>query len=236
MQETMPVWPVPYVLRKSRRTKHFHLRFNRQYELEVVYPYWSSQKQAVAFFHEQKSWVMKHYPKMRLRALQYRSLPLVMDLQALCQQWYIDYTRSSTAMHCKEQGNRIYIEGNIDNHQLVRKHLRQWLSGKAHAYLSHQLSELSQLTGISYNGMKLGNQQTLWGACSSHGIITLNIKLMLMSQAIVRYVIIHELCHRRHFDHSAAFWSLVEKFEPDYRQLKQHLKQDPVHVAVFLYE
>jgi predicted metal-dependent hydrolase len=79
------------------------------------------------------------------------------------------------------------------------------------------------LTGNSFSKMHVRGQRTCWGSHSSSGTISLNYCLMFLDPAHLRYVMIHELCHARHMNHSRRFWRLVGQFEPDYRRLDKDL-------------
>ena len=73
--------------------------------------------------------------------------------------------------------------------------------------------------------MSVRRQRTRWGSCSTQGTISLNVCLLFQSPAVVRYLMVHELCHRRHMNHSRRFWALVESFEPDWKPLDVELLQ-----------
>jgi predicted metal-dependent hydrolase len=79
--------------------------------------------------------------------------------------------------------------------------------------------------GIQIPRVRYGNQKTKWGACSPRGII-LNIRLAMAPRDLIEYVIVHELCHVRHQNHSKKFWSLVETMIPDYRDRKKRLNDE----------
>jgi predicted metal-dependent hydrolase len=66
-------------------------------------------------------------------------------------------------------------------------------------------------------------QRTRWGSCSTRGTVSLNCSLVFLRSEVVRYLFVHELAHTRHMNHSAHFWRLVEKIEPDYRRLDREL-------------
>jgi predicted metal-dependent hydrolase len=73
--------------------------------------------------------------------------------------------------------------------------------------------------------MSVRRQRTRWGSCSTQGTISLNACLLFQSPAVVRYLMVHELCHRRHMNHSRRFWALVESLEPGWKPLDAELLQ-----------
>ena len=77
--------------------------------------------------------------------------------------------------------------------------------------------------GITYRDLRISGAKSKWGSCSETGMITLSWRLMMCPKEAIDYVIIHELCHRIHMDHSEDFWNEVEKRMPDYRTWKKWL-------------
>ena len=67
-------------------------------------------------------------------------------------------------------------------------------------------------------------QRSVWGSCSSRGTVSLNWKLLFLRPALVDYVLVHELAHTRHLDHSSAFWRLLVSLEPSARALDAELR------------
>jgi predicted metal-dependent hydrolase len=80
--------------------------------------------------------------------------------------------------------------------------------------------------------VSIRGQRTRWGSCSSEGAISLNWKLLAAPIDVIDYVIVHELAHIRHLDHSPQFWSLVETFYPDWRLAKLWLKEHEFSIGV----
>ena len=64
-----------------------------------------------------------------------------------------------------------------------------------------------------------------WGSCSNKKNITINLELIKYSEQAIRYVILHEFCHIKYMNHSKDFWNLVEKYMPDYKQIKKNLNK-----------
>ncbi len=84
--------------------------------------------------------------------------------------------------------------------------------------------ELICKTGIKPNKIRIREIKYAWGSCSSNKNITINLKLMAYSKEAIRYVILHELCHIKHMNHSKKFWKLVESNMPNYKEVKNELK------------
>ena len=90
-------------------------------------------------------------------------------------------------------------------------------------YFAAQLEALAASTGLRFARVQIRRQRTRWGSCSARGTISVNICLAFLEPAVVRYLLVHELSHTRHMNHSARFWSLVEQHDPDYRQHDREL-------------
>jgi len=113
--------------------------------------------------------------------------------------------------------------------------LVRWLSREAALHLKQRLDAAAHETSIDYTRMLLRRQRTRWGSCSSAGTISLNLSLMFQRPEVVRYLMIHELCHRRHMNHSQRYWALVESFEPHWRSLDKELLQGWRHVPAWVF-
>ena len=85
-------------------------------------------------------------------------------------------------------------------------------------------NELIKQTGLMPNKITIKQIKYAWGSCSSKKNITINLELIKYSEQAIRYVILHEFCHIKYMNHSKYFWNLVEKYMPDYKQVKKEFK------------
>ena len=85
-------------------------------------------------------------------------------------------------------------------------------------------NELVKQTGLVPNKITIKKIKYAWGSCSNKKNITINLELIKYSEQSIRYVILHEFCHIKYMNHSKDFWNLVEKYMPDYKQVKKEFK------------
>lgn len=101
---------------------------------------------------------------------------------------------------------------------------RRFLSA-AKVYFPKRCEELIRQTGGHYEKITIRDQKTRWGSCSQTGTLSFNYRLMMAPPEVIDYVIVHELCHLTHMNHSKAFWNMVAGILPDYAERKHWLKQ-----------
>ncbi|SES96306.1 M48 family metallopeptidase [Thalassotalea agarivorans] len=114
----------------------------------------------------------------------------------------------------------------------IKRVLLKWLTTNAKRVLVQRVAELSALTGLAYNDVNVRQYKARWGSCNSQKRISLNVFLMMAPPWVVDYVIIHELCHTRHMNHSKAYWQLVQHHFPLYRSAKAWLNHRGQHCTL----
>jgi predicted metal-dependent hydrolase len=106
------------------------------------------------------------------------------------------------------------IQGPIDQHSLILKSLKRFIKQLAQQYLIPWLDQLSLEIAFPYKAASIRSQSTLWGSCTAAKKISLNVKLLFLPHALTRYVLLHELCHTQHLNHSKSYWNLLKRFDP----------------------
>ena len=121
----------------------------------------------------------------------------------------------------EQQSDRLIVQAPDDS--AARALLQGWLKSAAQERLVPQLLQLASELKYPVSRVSIRCQRTRWGSCSTRGTVSLNCSLVFLRPDVVRYLFIHELAHTKHMNHSANFWRLVEKLEPDYRRLDREL-------------
>ncbi len=114
--------------------------------------------------------------------------------------------------------------------------LKEWLREQATEQIRKVLKEEAAAIGVKLKRVAVREQKTKWGSCTADGNLSFNWRLILFPPRILRYVVVHELCHLRHFDHSIRFWRLVAKHVPDYRSAVEWLGTEGMNARNLLVE
>ena len=140
-----------------------------------------------------------------------------MTFPALQQTWQLDVSArySRLTMH----GDVLHVpEGK------AVQALKLWVKKQADGYLPDRLARLAELHGFDYSGCTVRHARTRWGSCSRLGKINLNASLILLAPELLDYVLLHELCHTRQFNHSPLFWAEMHAVCPSYLGDRRTLK------------
>jgi predicted metal-dependent hydrolase len=148
-----------------------------------------------------------------------RSLPNKLELKALDETIAVRYERTLSRdirYDCTEP-ETVTIRGDTDDTDRCKTVLQGYLKKYARKTLVPWINSLAQEFACSVSHVSIRNQKTRWGSCSAAGSINLNVKVLFLPPELCRYILIHELCHTKHMNHSKAFWNSVSQCDPEYK-------------------
>jgi hypothetical protein len=207
-------------IRPSPKAKSLRLKMTVRDGLTVIAPKGLSESRIVELVSGKGDWIAARLAQFgevqHLLGEQVAARPEVFDLAAMAESWRVEYrqTKARTVGACTDQPGRVVVYGAVDDNERCKVALRRWLARRAKAALSPWLGSLSAEGGLRFARVAIKNQRTRWGSCSAQGVISLNAKLLFLSPSLVRYVMMHELCHTLERNHSSRFWALLRQFEP----------------------
>ena len=153
-------------------------------------------------------------------------LPRTIALPSIAQCFDIQYLPSTASPVLyytnKEQ---LEIKGDINNKTPIFSLLEDFFKDHAKWYLAQKLALHSQQTGLPYKRLTVRAQKTRWGSCSAKKNINLNYRLLFLTEDLMDYVLLHELAHTQHMNHSKTFWDYLQTLIADARDLDKQLSQ-----------
>ena len=99
-------------------------------------------------------------------------------------------------------------------------------------YILSKIPDYAQTMGVQPTKIRINSARTRWGSCSANDALNFSYHLAMCDQFAVQYVVIHELCHILHKNHSQAFWNTVAAYCPDYKAAKHYLKQKLYYMEI----
>ncbi|WP_051321633.1 M48 family metallopeptidase [Chrysiogenes arsenatis] len=138
----------------------------------------------------------------------------------------IHLSQAATLRGCiAAQGDTLCVVTPLKYRGDLRSLILDWYHSEAQHHLHQRVLHYAAQMGLTFGHVRIKEQRTRWGSCSSQGNLNFNWKLITMPRHVVDYVVVHELAHLVHLDHSARFWKLVQQFAPQWQQAERYLKQ-----------
>lgn len=122
-------------------------------------------------------------------------------------------------------GNDIHILPVTRTKASVERAITSFVKHTAQKYIVPRTQQLAEIMQLTFSSITLRDQKTRWGSCSSVGGLNFNWRLVQYGPAVIDYVIVHELAHRREMNHSDRFWAIVAKYDPEYQAHRRWLKK-----------
>ena len=133
----------------------------------------------------------------------------------------LEEKKSWIAKHLKERSVRVGVSVLPFSAGQLKE-----LAEQARVDLPQRVAHYAELIGVRYGRITIRAQRTRWGSCSSLGNLNFNCLTILCPERVRDYIVVHELCHLKHMDHSSAFWALVASYIPDYKECRRWLRTE----------
>ena len=213
----------PYSVRVSLRAKRLQMKILPPGKVEVVVPKRFNLKHVPAFVAEHRQWLQFHLGKMAASYVEQPLLPESIYFQAIGESWRLSFEHGLRNRVLELGSAQLKVFGVDEQHQ--RQALQQWLQRRAKQVLPDWLEQVSAELDLGFNRVTVRGQKTRWGSCSAQKNINLNRALLFVSPEAVRYLMIHELCHTVHLNHSQSYWALVACKMPEYEKYEAELRR-----------
>jgi predicted metal-dependent hydrolase len=221
------------IFNHSRRARKLRLTINQSGEVKVTIPRFVHQRTVDRFIVEHTEWIEKRLKKVEIQNLKhptptyqtgdtfyYLGVPLTLTIRP----------SGRKRPTVKSSGDQMIItlHHDIDKSKgktQIKKALQDFFKEKATGIIHDRLQHWNEHYQLHYSKVTFRNQKTRWGSCSAKGNLNFNWRLAMAPIQVIDYVVVHELCHLQHLNHSKKFWALVEQTQPTHKQWRKWLRQ-----------
>lgn len=162
--------------------------------------------------------------------------PSSVQLRTPGEVWDLLYrpTRANTVACRAEDRGRLVVYGRVSDIDGCTAALRRWLRRRARTVMQEMVSELAVERGLPEpERLRIGMQRSRWGSCSANGTISMNARCLFLPPELTRSILIHELCHLVHLNHSREFYMLVAQHDPSHDATRAALREAMEHVPAW---
>jgi len=222
--------PIEYTLTVSARARRVYLRVEQGRGLLVTIPKRYPKREIPALVESQREWIQESLDEIEARTPEvYRCWPpktlnldaegLVVSVEFAPSTEVVDglfeakWLSDTRLLLCVDQSSRV----------AVATAMAAALKARAKKVFGPWLAARARQNGLTYKRLGIRGQKTLWGSYSSSGTLSLNYKLLFLPQDLADYVLLHELAHTRHMDHSPEFWQFLDQIKPGAQALDAQL-------------
>ncbi|MBQ5636189.1 MAG: M48 family metallopeptidase [Selenomonadales bacterium] len=219
------------IIRTSRKTTRMNL--TTATHIEIRAPFSKTDDDIRSLLYKQRDWIATWLPKLKLPIsdilpetlfLRGKKLPLLHNIVP---------GSKITATHNEDAFILTYPPDSpaIDLRYAIVKHYRQ----TAKTILTEKTHVWAEKIGVTVNRITIKEQRSLWGSCSTKHNLNYNWRVIEAADEVIDYLVIHELCHLRHMNHSHAFWKTVSTFDPNYDEHRRRLYSLPTNLPPMPY-
>ena len=209
--------PLDYALKRSTGRRTLALRVSDGGQVVVNAPWRLPRSSIEAFLHKHQDWVLQRLAQVQPRHVWRDGMELPFRGGLLRLAWLADGSGWA-----READGRLHVSG---GGEVAAQQVLAWYKREAKAHLAERLAHHAGRMGVTTPQLRLSDARTRWGSLSPKGVVSLNWRLIKMPDAILDYVVCHELAHLRQRNHSPAFWREVGSLYPDYPAAREHLRR-----------
>jgi len=207
---------IDYMVRRSERARRVRVTVDHR-GVEVVLPRRAPEREAAAAIRELEPWILRRVRELERAqeavAARGDSVPYLGEV--------LTVRREPGRMRVHRRGMELLTPAGPERVPA----LERWYRRAAHDEIAPRLERACALAGSSYSKLTIRGQKTRWASCSRSGAMSFNWRLLLAPEAVLDYVVWHEVCHLEVMDHSPRFWSLLERWCPDHREHSRWLRR-----------
>lgn len=223
--------PFDYIVVRTKR-KTLSVCVDRRGQVVVRAPLKLSDVRIVAFLHEKREWIERRVVEAKGTTDEIQTITDVTDgavIPLFGEKITIRLFKNTS------KNNKAFL---VDSSLYIcddcpTKNLLFFLRQTAREYIAKRVAETAKIMEATYTSISINGAKTRWGSCSYNNRLNFSYRVIYLTQQTINYVVIHELAHTFEKNHSRSFWKIVEKYEPQYKEIRADLKKHGYYMEVF---
>lgn len=221
---------IPYMLTRTNRRKTIRISVDDSGQVHIAAPAGLSEQEIIQRVKTRGAWILRKLAEVQAREYSPAGKKYVEG-----ESFLVLGEDCKLRLHIQPDIKRISIrlnQGNLlvatptEEQEPLKLALESWYRSKAREVVEERINCYYPQVGASPVRVRIKDQKRRWGSCSSKGNLNFNWRVVMAPLPVLDYVIVHELCHLIHLNHSKEFWSLVESVLPDYKERREWLKKN----------
>lgn len=225
---------IGYKVKRNYKAKKIWLKLEDDDGLMVILPKGRKKTIVPKILRENKSWVLNSV-KAREEKLKKAPPPLESSRVVMYRGRQVDIKVRNVACakpRVRLINNALKVVMPKNTPEKVSDVLLNWLKERALLFFSRRVEYFASKLNLKYGTITVREQRTRWGSANSKGDLSFNWKLLFAPPEVFDYVVAHEVCHLKHYNHSNRFWKLLKSLLPYYEKSKEWLKENGVLLKV----
>lgn len=212
------------IIRRNRKT--VGIKVTEEGEVIIASPFGVSKKIICDIIRDKEEWISRKIALMKQASiLEKREMKNGSKFWFLGKELELEIIKTNKVIQSsKIENERIIVFVSSDD--VVKDKIMNLYKGEARKVLNERTDVYSKVIGVNPNKIFIKDQKTLWGSCSSRKNINYNYRIIMAPIEIVDYIVVHELCHLIHMNHSKSYWNTVQSILPDYEERRKWLKSN----------
>ena len=175
------------------------------------------------FLDENKNWILKNYYNYKKNNIDYAKKYEDRYLLFFGKKFYLSIVKDDLDTIIVSDSLQ-KITFHVSKKRNYKQNITNWYKEQTRQIIDQKLAEIGKKMDISYNNVRIKDNSSTWGSCSTKKNLNFNLYLSAFPLDVIEYIVIHELAHIKEFNHSSKFWQIVKEFDPLYKEHIEYIK------------
>lgn len=229
-----------YTIKRSLRAKKMRLTLKADGELVLVLPRLVPAFAGKIFVQSNLAWIKHNRSKLPPVVSSYLNTeiktgtPINFFDQNLYTIKIESFNATRNGFYLDEIENELVLSLTQKSQPAIKALVEKFYQAQARVYLTARVDYWTAQMNLDYNMIRIKNTKSRWGSCSTKNNLNFNWRIMMAPKSVIDYLVVHEVAHLQHMNHSAKFWALVEQYDPEFKTHKKWLHDNQQRLLSFL--